>query len=109
MKWPNCRRTENFFIYLIYHDFAKIYGLAQILQKYTFGVVAHGVRDIMSWAEALGAARSGPLAWPRRSAQRRGVRGLAPWATTSGLSAMAHGVSRPPSAVGHDARVPTPI
>jgi hypothetical protein len=79
------------------------------VQKYTSGIVAHGVRDITSWAAELGAARSGPLAWPRRSAQLRGVRGLASWATASGLSAMAHGGSRPPSAVGHGARVPTPV
>jgi hypothetical protein len=50
------------FLYLFYHDFAKIYGPAQILQKYTFGAVDHGVRDITPWAAALGAARSGPLA-----------------------------------------------
>jgi hypothetical protein len=37
-------RATNFFIYLFYHDFAKIYGPSQILQKYTSGVVAHGVR-----------------------------------------------------------------
>jgi hypothetical protein len=41
--------------------------------------VAYGVTDITPWATALGAARSGPLAWPRCSTLRRGVRGLAPW------------------------------
>jgi hypothetical protein len=71
--------------------------------------MAHGVRDITPWVVVPGAARSGPLACPRRSALRHGVRGLAPRATASSLSAMAHGVSRPPSVMGHDARVPTPI
>jgi hypothetical protein len=48
------------FLYLFYHDFAKIYGPAQILQKCTSGAVAHGVRDITPRAAALGATRSGP-------------------------------------------------
>jgi hypothetical protein len=52
---------ERDFLYLIYHDFVKIYGLTQLLQKHTSGVVAHGVKDITSWAAALGAASSGPL------------------------------------------------
>jgi hypothetical protein len=78
-------------------------------KKYTSGAVAHDVTDITPWAAAPGAARSGPLAWPIRSALRRGVRGLAPRATASGLSAMAHGVSRLPSIVGHGVRVPTSI
>jgi hypothetical protein len=30
----------------IYHDFAKIYGPPQILQKYTSAAVAHGVRGL---------------------------------------------------------------
>jgi hypothetical protein len=71
--------------------------------------VAHGVRDITPWATAPGAARSGPLAWPRRSALRLGVRGLAPRATASGLSVVALNGSRPSNIVGHGARVPTPI
>jgi hypothetical protein len=48
------------FLYLFYRDFAKIYGLSKILQKYISGVVAHAVRDITSWAAALGAIRIGP-------------------------------------------------
>jgi hypothetical protein len=71
--------------------------------------VAYGVRDITLWAVTPGAARSGPLAWLRRSALRRDVRGLASWATASGLSSAAHDGSRPPSTVAHGARVPTPI
>jgi hypothetical protein len=71
--------------------------------------MAHAVKDITPWAVAPGAARSGPLAWPRRSALRRGIRGLAPRATASGLSAMALGSSMPPNAVGRGARVPTHI
>jgi hypothetical protein len=55
---------------MVQHKFSK---------KNTSGAAAHGVREIALWAAALGAARSGPLAWPRRSALRRGVRGLAPW------------------------------
>jgi hypothetical protein len=54
----------------------------------------------MSCAMALGATRNGLVAWPRRSALRRGVRGLAPRATASGLSVVALGGSRPPNAVG---------
>jgi hypothetical protein len=71
--------------------------------------VAHNVRDITPWATAPGAARSGPLAWPRRSAMRRGVRGLVPQATASGLSGVALDGSRPPNAVSRGARVPAPI
>jgi hypothetical protein len=71
--------------------------------------VAHGIRDITSWPTAVGAARSGPLAWPRPSALRHDVSGLASWATAPGSSAMAYGGSRPASAVGHSARVQLPI
>jgi hypothetical protein len=46
-------------------NFFYIYFIA-ILQKYTSAVVAHNVRDITPWPTAVGAARSGPLAWPRR-------------------------------------------
>jgi phage gp29-like protein len=49
------------FLYLFYRDFAKIYGLSKILQKYTSGAVVHGIKDITSWAAALGAASSGPV------------------------------------------------
>jgi hypothetical protein len=85
---------------MVRHKFSK---------KYTSSDVAYGVRDIAPWVAAPGAARSGPLAWPRRSALRRGVSGLTSWATASGLSSAAHGGSRPPSTVAHGARVPTPI
>jgi hypothetical protein len=40
--------AEFFYAYFFYHDFAKIYGLSEILQNYTSAVVAYGVRDIMS-------------------------------------------------------------
>jgi hypothetical protein len=50
-----------FFIYLFYHDFAKIYGPPQILQKYTSAAVVHSVTDITSWPTTVGAARSGPV------------------------------------------------
>jgi hypothetical protein len=53
-------QARDFFIYLFYRDYAKIYGPPKILQKYTSGAMAHGVRDITPWAVALGAARSGP-------------------------------------------------
>jgi hypothetical protein len=92
------------FLYLFY-DFAKTYGPSQILQKYTSAAMTHGVRDITSWPMAVGAARSGPLVWPRRGALRHVIRGLAPWATTSDPSAMGHDGSSPASVVGHDARV----
>jgi hypothetical protein len=95
----------NFFIYLSYHDFAKIYGLSQILQKYTSAAVAYGVRDITLWPTAVGAVRSGPLAWPRPGALRHGISSLAPWATASRPSAMARGGSRAASVVAHGARV----
>jgi hypothetical protein len=100
---------RNFFIYLFYHDFAKIYGRSQILQKYTSSVVTHGVRDITSWSTAVGATRSGPWAWPRPGAVHHGVMGLAPWAAASGPSAVGHSVSQPASTVGHGARVWLPI
>jgi hypothetical protein len=48
------------FLYLFYHDFAKIYDPSQNLLKYTSGIMAHGVMDITPWPAALGAARSGP-------------------------------------------------
>jgi hypothetical protein len=79
------------------------------LQKYTFAVVAHGVRDITLWPTAVGAARSGPLVWDRHSVVPHGVRGLALWATALGPSNVGHDSSRPASAVGHDARVWLPI
>jgi hypothetical protein len=101
-KWEN-------FLYLFYRDFAKIYGPSQILQKYTSAVVGHSVRDITSWPTAVGAARSWPLAWPRRGAPRHDVRGLVPWATASGPSAMGHSGSSPASAMGHSATVQLPI
>jgi hypothetical protein len=69
------------FLYLFYHNCAKIYGPPQILQKYTSATVAHGVRDIPSWLTAVGAAKSGPLAWDKHSVVPHGVRGLALWAT----------------------------
>jgi hypothetical protein len=102
-------QVGNCFIYLFYHDFAKIYGPPQILQKYTPAVVAHSVRDITSWPTVVGATRSGPLVWPRRGAVRHGVKSLASQAMASGPSAVGRGGSRPASAVGHGARVQLPI
>jgi hypothetical protein len=52
-------KLDFLYIYFIV-IFAKIYGPSKILQKYTSGVVTHGVRDITPWAAALGVARSGP-------------------------------------------------
>jgi hypothetical protein len=72
----------NFFNFII-RDFAKIYGLSQILQKYTSAAVAHGVRDITPWPTSVGADRNGPLVWDKHSVVSHGVRGLAPWATTA--------------------------
>jgi hypothetical protein len=54
---------------MVRHKFCK---------KYTSAAVAHSARDITPRLTAVGAARSGPLAWPRRGAARHGVRGLAP-------------------------------
>jgi hypothetical protein len=51
----------EFFIYLFYHDFAKIYGPPQILQKYTSAAVAHSVKDKNFLPIAVGAARSWPV------------------------------------------------
>jgi hypothetical protein len=51
----------EFFLHLIYHDFAKIYGPPQILQEYTSATVAHGVTDITPRPTAVRAARSGPI------------------------------------------------
>jgi hypothetical protein len=79
------------------------------LQKYTFAAVAHDVRDITPWPTAVGAARSGPLAWARLGTTLHGVKLLALWATTLGPSAVRHSGSRPVSIVGHDARVWLPI
>jgi hypothetical protein len=63
--------ATTIFLYLIYHDFAKIYGTPQILQKYKSVTVAHGVRDITPRPTAVGAARSGPLTLtPRATALR---------------------------------------
>jgi hypothetical protein len=43
------------FLYLFYHDFAKIYGPAQILQKYTSDTVAHGgIYSLPPWVAAVG-------------------------------------------------------
>jgi hypothetical protein len=97
------------YIYIFYHDFAKIYGPPEILQNYTSVVMAHGVRDITPWPAAVGAASSGPLVWDRHSVVPHGVRSLAPWATALCPRAMGHGGSRPARAVGHGARVWLPI
>jgi hypothetical protein len=96
---------ENFFIYIFYHDFAKMYGLPEILQNYTSVVVTHGVRNITPWPTAVGAASSGPLVWDRHSVVPHGVRGIASWATALCPSIVGHDGSRPASVVGHDARV----
>jgi hypothetical protein len=95
--------SASFFIF-VYHDFAKIYDMPEILQNYAYVVVVHGVRDVTPWPTAVGAARSGPLVWDRHSAVPHGVRGLATWATTLCPSAVGHGSSKPTSVVGHDAR-----
>jgi hypothetical protein len=98
----------NFFIFILSRLCKNIWP-ATNFAKYTSAAVAHGVRDITSWPTAVGAARSGPLAWDRHSVVPHGVRGLAPWATTLGPSTVGHGGSRPASAVGHAARVWLPI
>jgi hypothetical protein len=56
----NLNAVLGIFLYLFYHDFAKIYGPPQILHK-----------DITPWPTAVGAARSGsiPLT-PRATALR---------------------------------------
>jgi hypothetical protein len=66
---------EDFFIYIFYHDFAKIYGPPKILQNYTSAVVTHAVRDITSRLTAVEAASSGPLVWDRHSVVPHGVKG----------------------------------
>jgi hypothetical protein len=80
-------------------NFAKIYICRRGPRRQGHNIVAPGGRSRQEWA----------LAWPRRSTQCHGVRGLAPWATASGPSAMAHGGSRPPNTVAHGARVQLPI
>jgi hypothetical protein len=101
---------SNFFIYICIlsrfckniwsgTNFAKIYIWRCGPRRQGHNVVGRGARCRQEWA----------LTWPRPSTVSRDVRGLTPWAAASGLSATAHGGSRPPSAVGHDARVPTPI
>jgi hypothetical protein len=77
----------------------KIYIWHRGPRRQGHNAVGHGARCRQEWA----------LAWPRSSALHRGVRGLAPRATASGLSAMVLSGSRPPNAVGRGARVPTPI
>jgi hypothetical protein len=59
------------YIYIYNHDFAKIYGPPQILQKCTSAAVAHGGRSRQEWARTLNAAG-------------HGVMSLMPWATTLG-------------------------
>jgi hypothetical protein len=59
----------EFFIYLIYHDLAKIYGPPQILQKIYIcrcgprrqghNAVARGGRSRQEWAHTLNAAAHG--------------------------------------------------
>jgi hypothetical protein len=63
--------TSEFFLYLFYYEFSKIYGPSQILQKYTSAAVVHGVKDITPWPAAAGVASSGSLALtPRATALR---------------------------------------
>jgi hypothetical protein len=85
------RRCLMDFLYFFNHNFAKIYGQPEILQKYISAVVAHGVRDIMPWPPAVGAARSGCIVWDRHRAVPHDVRGLASWATALCPSTMGHG------------------
>jgi hypothetical protein len=91
MPWLEWTKTGLFYIF--YHDFAKIYGPPEILQKFTSTAVGHDVRDITLWPTAVGSARSGPLVWDRHSAVPHGVRGLAPWATALCPSDVGHGGS----------------
>jgi hypothetical protein len=58
--------AENFwnFLYIFFHDFAKIYSTPEILQNYTSAAVTHGVRDITPWSTAVGAASSRPVVLP---------------------------------------------
>jgi hypothetical protein len=84
---------------MVRHKFSKIYIWLRGPRRQGHNAMGCGARCRQEW----------PLVWPRRSALRRGVRGLAPRATTSGLSAMALGGSRPPNVVGRGARVPKPI
>jgi hypothetical protein len=74
---------------MVCHKFAKIYICRRGPRRQGHNAAAHGGRSRQE---------SGPLAWYKHSVVPHEVRGLAPWATTLG-----------PSAVGHDARVWLPI
>jgi hypothetical protein len=108
-EWESRTNNSRFFIYFFYHVFAKIYGPPESLQNYTSSAVVHDVRNITPWPTAVGAASSGPVVRDRYSVVTHGVMSIALWATVLCPSAMGHRGSRPPSAVGHDARTPLPI
>jgi hypothetical protein len=80
-------------------NFAKIYIWCRGPRRQGHNVVGRGARCRQEWA----------LTWPRPSVVGRGVRGLTPRVAASGPSATVHGGSRPRSAVGHSAKVLTPI
>jgi hypothetical protein len=44
--WTRSLPCFGNFLYIFYHDFAKIYGSLEILQKYTSAAVGHGVRGL---------------------------------------------------------------
>jgi hypothetical protein len=62
-EWP--WNNEFFYIFFLSRFCKKIYGPLEILQNYTSGAVAHGVRDLTPWPDAVS----------------HGVRFLTPWAT----------------------------
>jgi hypothetical protein len=73
---------DDFFIFIL-SRFCKNIWSATNFAKIYICVVAIGARPLMSWPIAVGAARSGPLAWPRRGVVGHGARGLAPRATAA--------------------------
>jgi hypothetical protein len=68
-------KRKNFYIFIL-SRFCKNIWSGTNFAKISSGAMAHGVKDITSWAATLGAARSGPLALtPRATALRPWRRG----------------------------------
>jgi hypothetical protein len=56
---PGCDSVHRIFLYLICHDFRKIFGRTKIFDKCTSGVVPHGVRLLPPYPTVLSPCRRG--------------------------------------------------
>jgi hypothetical protein len=85
---------RRIFLYLICHDFRKIIARTKILEKYTSGVVAHGIRLLPPHPTALSPCRRGARRQESISCASAGSTAPGPCrqaARRQGLNAVPHG------------------